>query len=330
MPKLPSVSALFKKAPGQAQGAWRVWSLFKSLNVSDIAEAAEKPFRLALIGPEDHTNLLMARLALESAVPRDLGPSGPADIRAYVSRASSAADVPPGGLSLDAGLLTGSEMELAGALAGIVQAHPELRLSLARHVPAFRPAVVTQLINEASKENAKLALLSALPGVIPLTDFLLPATALGDMLLLTKNQGLLLLSIAAAYGREVDLRARTRELLLVVGSAFGWRTAARQLIGLVPGGIGLVVKGAVAYAGTYTVGRAAAVYYSTGHTLSGPRLQQLYKDALRDAFSRVRSLRKRPLTQKSPLTNGAEEGYSDAQFGKNNNSEKIQTPLRGD
>ena len=287
-----AVSSLFKKTPSQVQGAWRVWSVFKALNVSDIAEAAEKPFHLVLIGSEDHTNLLTARLALESAVPRDLGPSGPADIQAYVSRAATAADVPPDSLVLEAEPLTKSEAELAGALAAIVQAHPELRLSLARHVPAFRPAVVTQLIHESSKENAKLALLSALPGVIPVTDFLMPATALGDMLLLTKNQGLLLVSIAAAYGRDVDIRARTRELLPVVGSAFGWRAAARQLVGLVPGGIGLVVKGAMAYAGTYTVGRAAAVYYSTGHTLSGPRLKQLYQDALRDAFVRVRSLRK--------------------------------------
>ena len=319
-----AVSSIFKKTPSRVQGAWRVWSVFKALNVSDIAEAAEKPFHLALVGPEDQTHLLMARLALESAAPRDLGPDSPADLRAHVAHAASAADVPPGSLSLDAEPLLKSDAELAGALAAIVQAHPELRLSLARHVPAFRPAVVTQLIGEASKENAKLALLSALPGVFPVTDLLLPATALGDMLLLTKNQGLLLVSIAAAYGREVDLRARTRELLPVVGSAFGWRAAARQLVGLVPGGIGLVVKGAMAYAGTYTVGRAAAVYYSTGHTLSGPRLQQLYKDALRDAFVRVRSLRPRP------LTNPAETGYSLAQFGKDNNSEQIQTPLRGD
>ncbi len=328
MPKFPSVNNLFKKTPSQVQGAWRVWSVFKALNVSDIAQAAAQPFHLALIGSEDHADLLMARLALETAVPRELGPDGPADIRAYVSRAASAADVPPGSLSVEAEPLTKSEAELAGALAAIVQTHPELRLSLARHVPAFRPAVVTQLINEASKENAKLALLSALPGVLPVTDFLLPATALGDMLLLTKNQGLLLVSIAAAYGREVDLRARTRELLPAVGSAFGWRAAARQLVGLVPGGIGLVVKGAMAYAGTYTVGRAAAVYYSTGHTLSGPRLQQLYQDSLRDAFARVRSLRKRSVER--PLTNPDESGYTDAQFGKNNNSEQIHTPLRGD
>ena len=95
----------------------------------------------------------------------------------------------------------------------------------------------------AAWDNAKLAVLSALPGVIPFTDVLLPATALGDMVLLTRNQVFLLLRIAAAYGQEVDLRARVRELLPVVGSAFGWRALARELLGLVPGGIGVVDQG---------------------------------------------------------------------------------------
>ncbi len=288
---LPKVA--LKAVPGHARGAWQVWNLVKGLNVSEIADAAEKPFHLALVGTQDHTDLLAARLALEIAEPRDLGPSGPADISAFVQSYRTEADVPLDSLMLDAETLTASETELAATLAGMAAAHPDLRLSLARHVPAFRPAVATLLINEAAKENAKLAMLSALPGVIPFTDFLLPATAFGDMILLTKNQGLLLMSIAAAYGREVDMKARTRELLPVAGSAFGWRLAARQLIGLVPGGVGVAVKGAVAYAGTYTVGRSAQAYYSTGQTLSAPRLQQVYRDALQQAVARALPLTKR-------------------------------------
>lgn len=293
MPKFSLLNIPLKAVPGHARGAWQVWNLVKGLNVSDLAVAAEAPFHLALIGAEDHTKLLTARLALETAMPRDLGPNGPADISGFVHSYRAAADVPPGSLTLDAEALTAGETELVAALTVMAAARPELRVSLARHVPAFRPAVATLLINDASKENAKLAMLSALPGVIPFTDFLLPATALGDMILLTKNQGFLLLSLAAAYGKEIDLKARTRELLPVVGSAFGWRTVARQLIGLVPGGIGVVVKGAVAYAGTYTVGKSASLYYSTGQILSGPRLQQLYKDALGQAVARVMPLGRR-------------------------------------
>ncbi len=281
------------KMAGLGGGAWQVWSLFKSLNVSNIVEEAERPFHLALIGTEDEAALLAARLALESPAPRDLGPQGPADIRAYVGTYTDEASAPPGSLLLHADPLTAEESRLAEALARIVADHPDLRLALARHVPAFRPAAVARMISESSQHNAKIALLSALPGVIPFTDFLMPVTALGDMILLTKNQALLLLTIAAAYGREIDLRARTRELLPVVGSAFGWRAAARELIGLVPGGVGLLIKGSIAYAGTYTVGKAAMIYYSTGQTLTGARLKQLYRDAFRDATARVRPLLRR-------------------------------------
>ena len=293
MPRLPFAPPALQAVPGQAGGVMRLWTLFKSLNLQDIAEAADRPFHLALIGAEDHAHLLMARLALESAAPRDLGPPGPADVRPYAAWYGSRDAAPPGSLLLDADALTADEARLAAALEAIVAEHPDLRLALARHIPAFRPAAVARLIAEASRDNAKIALLSAVPGVVPFTAFLLPATALGDMVLLTKNQILLLLRIAAAYGKEMDLRARTRELLPVVGSAFGWRAAARELLGLMPGGVGLLVKGCIAYAGTYTVGKAAAVYYSTGHTLSPSRLRQLYGDGVKDAVARVRPLLRR-------------------------------------
>ncbi len=284
---MPKFTLPLKAVPGHARGAFQLWNLVKGLNVADLARLAEAPFHLALIGTEDHTRLLAARLALESPEPQDLGASGPPDLGAFVQSYRALPDVPSGSLTLDADALTGSEAALAATLAGMAAAHPDLRISLARHVPAFRPAVSALLINESAKENAKMAMLSALPGVLPFTDLLLPATSLGDMILLTKNQGLLLLALAAAYGKEVDLKARTRELLPVLGSAFGWRTAARQLLGLVPGGVGVAVKGAVAYAGTYTVGKSASLYYSTGQTLSGPRLQQMYREALGQAAARV-------------------------------------------
>lgn len=293
MPKFPFAHPAMQAVPSQVSGAWRIWSLFKTLSIQEIADAAEKPFHLALIGTEDHVHLLMARLALDSPAPRYLGPQGPADIRPYAARYADRSAAPSGSLTLDADPLTADETKLAEALAKIVMEQPDLGLALARHIPAFRPAVVASLINEASKANAKIALVSALPGLVPFTSFLLPATALGDMVILTKNQVLLLLKIAAAYGKEVDLRARTRELLPVVGSAFGWRAAARELIGLVPGGVGMLVKGCIAYAGTYTVGKAAAVYYSTGQTLSATRLRQLYKDAYKDSVARVRPLLRR-------------------------------------
>jgi uncharacterized protein (DUF697 family) len=278
--------------PANLGGMWKFWKTVSGAAVQEIAAEAARPVHLMLVGTPDQAALLTARLALETPVPRDT-PEGPPDIRSFVLRVSSAEELPADALALDADAVTADETKLAQALARIVLRHPDRRLALARAIPAFRPAVADQLIQEASLTNAKLAVLSALPGVIPFTDVLMPLTSAGDMVLLTRNQIILLLKIAAAYGRDVDLRARVRELLPVVGSAFGWRALARELLGLVPGGIGVVVKGAVAYAGTYTVGKGAAIYYSTGRTLSDTRLKQLYKASFKEALGRVKRLVRR-------------------------------------
>ena len=249
-------------------------------------------------GRRTNAHLLAARLALETAAPKDGDREAGGHLAVYQRPRATQRSVSPGDLRLDADALTADETRLAQALAQMVVAQPDLRLSLARHVPAFRPAVAAQIIAEDSWTNAKIATLSALPGVIPFTDVLLPVTAMGDMVLLTKNQGLMLLRIAAAYGLPMDLRARTRELLPVVGSAFGWRALARELVGLVPGGVGVVLKGSIAYAGTYTVGKAAQIYYSTGQTLSAARMKQLGRDAAQDARGRLQRLAAEPSTRR--------------------------------
>ena len=289
MAKLP-----FGLGPGHAATALRFWKSVRALSTQEIAQEAERPFLLALVGPETAAQALAKRLALETPNTALAPEEAPPDLTGWVRSYADAGDVPAGSLTLPTDGVAGDEGALAQALATLVVEHSDLRLALGKRVPAFRPAVAAQLIGEASWNNAKIATLSALPGILPIPNLLLPATSLGDMVLLTKNQALLLLRIAAAYGLPPDVRARTRELLPVVGGAFGWRAVARELLGIVPGGIGLIVKGSVAYAGTYTVGKAASIYYSTGQTLSGPRLRQLYKDALRDATTRVRGLARRP------------------------------------
>ena len=277
-------------------GMLHFWKTVRSMSVAQIAAEAERPVHVACVGKEDDIRMLMDRLSVETIAhqqPETALLTGPADIRPYVGGYANAGDVPNSAVYIDASIVHYGEELLADRLARIVVDKPEIRLSLARHVPAFRPAVAAQLVNEVSWINAKAAVLSALPGIIPLTDFLLPAAAIGDMMILTKNQMLLLLQIAAVYGLPIDLRARTRELVPVVGGAFGWRAIARELIGLVPGGIGVVVKGAVAYAGTYTVGKAATIYYSTGRSLTKPRLKRLYLDAYRSGADKLKSLWRR-------------------------------------
>lgn len=271
---------------GRAGGALKLWKSIRAFSEAEILKEAERQFLLALVGDESGADRLIDRLSREGVVEK---PLVPVDIRPYIAVYAAQAQVPSGAVMLHIGDVE-SEASLAAELARLVVAHPVIRLALARRIPAFRPAVAAQIIADVSWTNAKIALVSALPGVIPLMDFLLPATALGDMAILTRNQAEMILRLAAAYGLPVNLRARMRELLPVVGGAFGWRAVAREVVGMVPGGIGVVVKGSIAYAGTYSVGKAAVIYYSTGQLISAPRLKLLYADAYKSALGRVKEM----------------------------------------
>ena len=77
--------------------------------------------------------------------------------------------------------------------------------------------------------------------------------------MLTLNQARLVLRIALAYGQEID-RSRLPELLAVVGTGFGLRALARELLDFVPVA-GWAAKGAIAYAGTKALGEAARRYF---------------------------------------------------------------------
>jgi len=52
---------------------------------------------------------------------------------------------------------------------------------------------------------------------------------------------------------------RAAEILSIVGGAFGWRALARELAGKIPFGGGIIPKGAIAYAGTYVVGKGLSI-----------------------------------------------------------------------
>ncbi|HEX5324090.1 MAG TPA: hypothetical protein VFW40_09905 [Capsulimonadaceae bacterium] len=278
--------AIMRKNP--IATAIRFWSVAKGLSVAQIQQAMARPVSLAAVGSPQDQDRLIALLS------REPGAAGaPALIGDRVIRATTPDDARAAGavVVLDAGAANRPDAGFIAYLSEIAAKHADLRLALAASFPAFRPIVIGQLIAESSKENARVAALSALPGVIPLTDWLVPATAAGDMYILTKNQVTLLLQVAACYGLPPDLKARLRELLPVVGGAFGWRAVARELIGLVPGGVGVIVKASLAYAGTVAVGRAAAYYYASGgHTLSAADMRRLYRESLSEATRRVRAL----------------------------------------
>jgi uncharacterized protein (DUF697 family) len=158
-----------------------------------------------------------------------------------------------------------SELEQAArkTAAALLEAAPELTLALGARFPMIRVAAAERIIREGSVANAQFALLSSLPANIPLVGGF--AGDIADMVLLTKNQGLLVYKLAGLYGRDLDKRVKLLgEIAPVVGGAFFWRSVARSLLGLVPGVVGGIPKAAVAYVGTYVVGQIARFYYATG------------------------------------------------------------------
>jgi uncharacterized protein (DUF697 family) len=126
----------------------------------------------------------------------------------------------------------------------------EAGYQLAARLPALRPVVVEEIVKKFSLQNGVLGVAIFIPGA--------------DFPVLTLNQIRMVLRIAAAHGEALD-RERAVEILTVVGAGLGFRTVARQLVGMVPG-LGWAVKGGVAYGATRALGEAAAAYFAAGGT----------------------------------------------------------------
>jgi len=166
----------------------------------------------------------------------------------------------------------------------IVNENSELELALARTFPLFREVVSNKLILRTARENAMFSLVTALPNIVP--NIVELPWAVGefatDTAFLTMNQIRMALRIAAGYGRPVGYKEQKLDIAAIVAGAFGWRAIARELVGKIPLGGGLIPKAAVAFAGTYVVGMGLEKVNRTGSGLS----RQEKREAYAMAFSR--------------------------------------------
>lgn len=158
----------------------------------------------------------------------------------------------------------------------VIAALPDRQLALARQYPLFRLAVGRALINSTSAANATYSLGTGLAEAVPILD--LPFNV-ADMVVLTKNQALMVYKLGLALGLSTRWQEHAAILGGVVGAGFMWRQAARQLIGLIPVW-GIVPKVAIAYAGTWSVGEAVLYWYQTGRKLTGRDMREAYARAL--------------------------------------------------
>lgn len=162
----------------------------------------------------------------------------------------------------------------------LVRAAPEVMLSAGRRHPLLREPVADHLIRDTARVNAQFAAISSLPANLPVIGGLVGDMA--DVLVLTKNQVLLIFKLAGLYGRDLALgRKLIAEILPVVGGAFFWRTTARAMVGLLPTPLGLVPKTLVAYTGTYVVGQMARYYYRSGDRPPPQLVRELREEGTR-------------------------------------------------
>lgn len=158
----------------------------------------------------------------------------------------------------------------------VVAACRTKRLACALAFPFARKQVALEAVNVTAVQNAGIGIVVFLPGA--------------DFPVMTLNQAKMILQIAAAYDKPMSVE-RVKELVAVIGSAFAFRTVARQMVAFVPA-LGWLVKGAIGYTGTLAMGHAAIEYFEGGGNIAG--LTHIVKKAHDEALEVAAAVTKSP------------------------------------
>src|SRR3954451_25334383 len=160
----------------------------------------------------------------------------------------------------------------------ILERHTDLKLALAPVFIPFRKLVCDSIIFSVAKENPLFSVATSVPTLMPILA--LP-WAVGefasDTAFLTMNQIRMAFMLAAANDRTVGYREQKSEIASLFAGAFGWRAIARELIGKIPLGGGLLPKAAIAFAGTYVVGMSLERYYRLGYGFTPEERRTVYE-----------------------------------------------------
>jgi uncharacterized protein (DUF697 family) len=255
------------------------------LNPDEILARARRPLHIGLVATGGAAYAEMEEFLLPTSLPLedrtyhldkvhrvgDSGVPGSVDLILFEQ-----------GIPASKGTYTFHRENPAATVAGMLQGNEDIALALARQFPVFRGRVVERTIHAVASENALFAVATALPDVVPSLVEL--PWALGefasDTVFLTGNQIRMAFLIAAACGKEVGFGGQKGAILSIAAGAFGWRALARELVGKIPLGGGLIPKGAIAYAGTYAVGKGLEFYYRGNAAFTREQRRAVYREAL--------------------------------------------------
>jgi uncharacterized protein (DUF697 family) len=223
-----------------------------ALDQLESAQLGSADLLLALVQPQDEDRLVpglrRSSRPLGAVVIVDDGPAATYEITWYepdLLRVSFADD----------------EQGWEVVLKAIVDRAEEHLVPMGRRYLGLRSRAAQKMIQRTARQNAVIG-----------AAFFVPGT---DMPLMTLNQAKMVMGLAALYGFELN-QDRVIELLGVVGLGFALRTAARQIVDLIPGP-GMAIKAAIGFSGTLAMGEAALKYFEEGAPATPSRLARVVK-----------------------------------------------------
>jgi len=261
-----------------------------NLDPNEIRRHTERPMRLFLYANHDDAHRQME----DFFAPPHLSDGKRAELRHIIHRASEGVspsqnhdleiyfeDSPERLLTPTRTVFAFSPDDPQRTIGDVLSHRPDLAIPLALHVHPFREEVSKRIVKKVARENALFSLATAIPDIIP---FISLPWAIGefasDTAVLTANQVRMAFLLAAASDRTVGYREQKGEIATIVAGAFGWRALARELVGKIPMGGGLLPKAAIAYAGTRVAGMSLERYYRLGRAYTRAERRLAYEDAL--------------------------------------------------
>ncbi len=250
-----------------------------TLNPREVREAAERPVTIGLVAS---SAAALGRMETYFAPPHLSQDRRAQTVRMLVRGGSPDCDVEiyENDLLRPARAFSFDPEAPEDCIRRILKAREDLALPLARTFFPFRKAASHRMIRAVAKENALFALATALPDVIPGLSLPWAVGEFGsDAAFLTANQIRMAFHLAAASDRDVGYRQQRNEIASICAGAFGWRALARELVGKVPFGGGLIPKAGIAYAGTFVAGVSLERLYRIGYGFTREERRAVYEEA---------------------------------------------------